>query len=75
MLGFSCSMQDLLVWHVNSLFWPVGSSFLARDRIQTPCIGSVYLSHWTTREAPDLSFMSIPDGFDYARHFSSKENT
>ena len=29
--GFSCSMQDLLVWHMNSLFWPVGSSSLARD--------------------------------------------
>ena len=27
-LGFSCSTQDLQLWHVNSWLWLVGSSSL-----------------------------------------------
>ena len=33
-LGLYCSMLDLYLWHVES-------SFLTRDQIQAPCIGSV----------------------------------
>ena len=32
-----------------------GSSSLARDHTQAPCIGSTEPSHWTTREVPPMS--------------------
>ena len=36
-----CSMWDPQFWHVNSQLRHAGSSSLARDRTQAPCIGSV----------------------------------
>ena len=48
---FSCSMQDLLVVHVNSQLWRlVGPTSL----IETgpPALGAWSLNCWTTREVP-----------------------
>ena len=39
-------------------------SFLARDRIPTPCIGRQKFNHWTTREAPVLGLKQRKLKFD-----------
>ena len=60
--GLICGMQNLWssLWHANSQFHHVGSSFPTRDRTWVPCIGSTSLSHWTTRKVPtSVSSFSI----------------
>ena len=52
-LGLSCSMQDLSLWHV-------GSSSLTRARTWgPPALGVQSLSQWTTREVPSNAFYHI----------------
>ena len=57
-----CSMQDLSLWHVG-FFAPtckllvVASSSLTRDQTWAPVLGPWNLSHWTTREDLQMSFL------------------
>ena len=51
---FGCTRSRL--WHTGSLLQHVESSFLTRDRTQTPYMGAQSLSHWTTREVPICYF-------------------
>ena len=37
----------------------VGSSSLTRNRIWAPCIGSWNLNHWTTREVPKITILTV----------------
>ena len=63
MSGLGCSMKALpsslrhsnsSLRHLNSSLQQIGSISLTEDRTQSPCIGSQSLSHWTTREVPEL---------------------
>ena len=40
--------------------WDADSSSLTRNWSRDPCLGAQSLSHWTTREVPQLSFLYVP---------------
>ena len=62
-LGLSCAMQDLLLWHAQALYlwlvgsvalWHVASQFPDQVSSLTPMLGRRILIHWTTRKIPLL---------------------
>ena len=58
--GFSrCGMWAQQLWYTGSVAPRHVGSSQTRDQICVPCIATQTPNHWTTREAPSLSFSVV----------------
>ena len=57
--GLQCTLAQHLWLAGSAALWLVGSLQI-RDRTLVPCISRQILNHWTTREAQQVSSLSLP---------------